>query len=100
MHTKLASIATATVLSLAGIGARAAEAPKLTEVTPPAVVVDGEATARPLPRTLVICIDRGQRRCWGGEHAADCEGGQVFATTPAEGGDPGGLLRSCLDQVR
>jgi hypothetical protein len=79
-----------------------AVAPKLGAVSPPPAAVESEATARPLPRTLAICIDRTRQTCWGGERAADCDlgGGQVFATIPVGGGDPGALLRSCWDQVR
>jgi len=79
-----------------------AVAPKLEDVSPPAPAVESGATARPLPRTLVICIDRARGSCWDGERAADCDrgGAQVFAAIPAEGGDPGALLRSCWDQVR
>jgi hypothetical protein len=79
-----------------------AVAPKLEDVSPPATAVESEATARPLPRTLVVCIDRTRGSCWDAERPADCArgGAQIFAAIPAEGGDPGAVLRSCWDQVR
>lgn len=91
------------VLASRGAIANAAEpvAPKLTDQGPaPAVVA--ETLARALPRALVICIDRAGKRCWDGERVADCgaAGGRVFAAMPADGGDPGAMLRACWDQLR
>jgi hypothetical protein len=100
-------VAAAAVLAAlaAASGAAQVRLPKLEPEDAPAATAadEREDAARALPAAVVICVDRGARRCWSAAAAAQCRssGAEVFtALARADGSVPhGAALTECWKSV-